>query len=173
MEMHERIKILRKNHLNLSQEAFGARLGVSRSVINNIERNCLARPEQKLSLIKLMCKEFGVNEEWLHTGEGEMFAKQATFSLDEFVRERGGSELEFEFLKAYFELDKDVRHQFVNHFVAHFTNLNKTTAAEPDPKDVSTEAEEAAYRKALGIAENTGSSALSTTEGTGSKASNQ
>ena len=49
MEMHERIKNLRKNHLKLTQEAFGERLGVSRSVINNIERNVLARPEQKLS----------------------------------------------------------------------------------------------------------------------------
>ena len=55
MEMHDRIKALRKNYLNLSQEAFGQRLGVSRSVINNIERNALARPEQKLSLIRLMC----------------------------------------------------------------------------------------------------------------------
>lgn len=53
MEMHDRIRELRKNHLNLSQEAFGERLGVSRSVINNIERNALARPEQKLSLIRL------------------------------------------------------------------------------------------------------------------------
>lgn len=63
MEMYERIKDLRKNHLKLSQEAFGGRLGVSRSVINNIERNVLARPDQKLSLIKLICKEFSVNED--------------------------------------------------------------------------------------------------------------
>lgn len=53
MEMHERIKELRKNHLHLSQTEFGEKLGVSRSVINNIERNALARPDQKLSLIKL------------------------------------------------------------------------------------------------------------------------
>jgi len=68
MEMHDRIKALRKNYLNLSQEAFGQRLGVSRSVINNIERNALARPEQKLSLIRLMCKEFNVREEWILNG---------------------------------------------------------------------------------------------------------
>ena len=60
MEMHERIKELRKEHLHLSQTEFGEKLGVSRSVINNIERNALARPDQKLSLIKLMCNVFNV-----------------------------------------------------------------------------------------------------------------
>lgn len=73
MKMHERIKKLRKEYLKLSQAEFGDKLGVSRSVINNIERNVLARPDQKLSLIKLMCKEFNVNEEWLREGTGDMF----------------------------------------------------------------------------------------------------
>lgn len=73
MEIHERIRMLRKKYLNLSQEEFGRRLGVSRDTIGNIELNRLARPEQKLSLIKLMCKEFGVNEEWLLHGLGEIF----------------------------------------------------------------------------------------------------
>ena len=53
MELHERIKELRKNYLHMSQTDFGERLGVSRSVINNIERNVLARPDQKLSLMKI------------------------------------------------------------------------------------------------------------------------
>ena len=74
MEIHERVKELRKKYLKMSQTAFGERLGVSRSVINNIELNVLARPEQKLSLLKLICKEFSVSEEWLLNGTGEMFA---------------------------------------------------------------------------------------------------
>lgn len=76
MEVYERIRQLRKEILKLSQTDFGNRLGVNRDVINNIENNRLARPDQKLSLIKLMCKEFGVNEEWLLTGEGEPFPKK-------------------------------------------------------------------------------------------------
>ena len=47
MEIYERIKELRKVHLKLSQEKFGDMLGVNRDVINNIERNRLAKPEQK------------------------------------------------------------------------------------------------------------------------------
>ncbi len=74
MEVYERIKELRKNTLKMSQAAFGERLGVNRDVINNIENNRLSRPEQKLSLLKLICKEFSVSEEWLLNGNGEMFA---------------------------------------------------------------------------------------------------
>lgn len=73
MEIHERIKELRKKHLKMSQTAFGERLGVSRSVINNIELNVLARPEQKLSLYKLICSEFNISEEWLLNGTGDMW----------------------------------------------------------------------------------------------------
>lgn len=74
MEIHERIWELRKKHLKMSQTAFGERLGVSRSVINNIELNVLARPEQKLSLYKLICSEFNISEEWLLNGVGDMYA---------------------------------------------------------------------------------------------------
>jgi DNA-binding XRE family transcriptional regulator len=74
METYERVKELRKNFLKMSQTAFGQRLGVSRDVIKNIELNALAKPEQKLSLLKLICKEFSVSEEWLLNGNGEMFA---------------------------------------------------------------------------------------------------
>lgn len=74
MEIYERIKKLRKNHLNMSQTAFAERLGVSRSVINNIELNTLARPDQKLSLYKLICSEFNVREEWLLNGVEPMYA---------------------------------------------------------------------------------------------------
>lgn len=73
MEVYERIRILRKEVLKMSQEAFAERLGVSRSVIKNIELNALARPDQKLSLYKLICSEFNISEEWLLNGAGDMW----------------------------------------------------------------------------------------------------
>lgn len=72
MEIYERIRELRKKHLKMSMEVFGKRLGVSRDTINNIELNRLARPDQKMSLYKLICSEFGVSEEWLLNGTGDM-----------------------------------------------------------------------------------------------------
>ena len=73
LNIGERIEILRKD-LSMSRRVFGEKLGVSESVIVNIEYDRLKRPDQKESLYKLICKEFNVNEEWLRTGNGEMFA---------------------------------------------------------------------------------------------------
>lgn len=74
MEINERIRELRKT-LNMSQTDFAKQLGTTRDVIGNIEYDRLKRPDQKETLYKLICKEFNVNEEWLRTGEGEMFAE--------------------------------------------------------------------------------------------------
>jgi len=72
MELHERIKEIRK-HFRLNQTEFGARLGVSRDVIKNIELDRLKKPEQKEPLLKLICREFDVSENWLRFEDGEMF----------------------------------------------------------------------------------------------------
>ncbi len=116
MEVYERIRELRKNHLHLSQTDFGDKLGVSRSVIKNIELNALARPDQKLSLIKLICKEFSVNEDWLLNGNGPIFAGPDTFSLDDFLKQRDATELEIQIVKTYFDLDIKTREMLVEHF---------------------------------------------------------
>lgn len=120
--MHERIRELRKKHLHLTQSEFGERLGVSRAVIKNIELNVLAKPEQKLSLIKLMCKEFSVNEDWLLNGIEPIFVQPDSFSLDQFAKEHGCTELELEIMKAYFELDQGTRLAVVNHFKERLTS---------------------------------------------------
>lgn len=72
MEINERIRELRKS-LNMSQTEFAKQLGTTRDVIGNIEYDRLKRPDQKESLYKLICKEFNVRDEWLRTGNGEMF----------------------------------------------------------------------------------------------------
>lgn len=67
--MNGRIKEVRKS-LDLSQEEFGKRLGVSRGVVVNIELN---RAEIKPLFIEHLCSVFNVNKEWLFSGYGEMF----------------------------------------------------------------------------------------------------
>lgn len=69
--MNERIRELRK-HLNLTMEAFGSRIGVSKSTISNIENGNREATEH---MIKSICREFGVDYMWLTSGEGEMFVE--------------------------------------------------------------------------------------------------
>ena len=67
--LNERIVLLRKDK-GMTRASFGEKLGVSGDVINNLERG---RVEIKEQMILLICKTFDVNEEWLRTGEGEMY----------------------------------------------------------------------------------------------------
>lgn len=67
--MNERVKQLRKA-LKLSQEVFGKQLGVTGAGISKIESKDRNLTPQ---MVILLCQQFGVNEIWLRTGEGEMF----------------------------------------------------------------------------------------------------
>lgn len=70
--LKDRIKKIRKE-LDLTQQEFADRIGVKRGGIANYE---IGRNEPTDSVISLICREFNVNEDWLRTGEGEMFIKQ-------------------------------------------------------------------------------------------------
>ena len=68
--MNERLKQLRK-HLNLTQTEFGKHIGMSRDAIAGYERGVnVSEPT-----IRLICKEFDVNYNWLVNGNGSMFVE--------------------------------------------------------------------------------------------------
>lgn len=67
--MHERIKYLRKT-LDLTQQEFSDRIGVKRGAVANYE---VGRNDPTDSVVALICREFGVSEQWLRYGTGEMF----------------------------------------------------------------------------------------------------
>ena len=124
--MHERIKTLRKECLGLTQEAFGKELGVSRSVIKNIELNCLVRPEQKEPIYKLICSTFNVNEEWLYKGIGNIF-KNADDELVDYIADITMGEDEFiqNFIRNYMGLS-DASKEIVRNL---FSNEEKNKGA--------------------------------------------
>lgn len=67
--INDRILLLRET-LGLSRKAFGEKIGVSDSVIKNIDYNVT---EPKPLLIQQICKVYNVDPDWLETGEGDMF----------------------------------------------------------------------------------------------------
>lgn len=68
--MKDRLFYLRKTVLNLSRAKFGKPVGMSDGEIKNIE-NGFTRLKEKM--IPLICKEYNVREEWLRTGQGDIF----------------------------------------------------------------------------------------------------
>lgn len=67
--MKDRIKSLRKD-LGLTQEKFAERLNIKRNTIANYE---IGRNEPIDAVVSLICREFNVNEDWLRTGQGDMY----------------------------------------------------------------------------------------------------
>ena len=72
MSINDRIKQLRKS-LNLSQTDFGKKLGVSRDVINNLDRSVV---DPKPLMLDHICSVYNVNPDWLMHGTGEMFLER-------------------------------------------------------------------------------------------------
>ncbi len=71
MTIGERIRQVRKNSdAKMTQQAFGARLGVSMAVVTSYELNRVSPPEPT---IRLICSTYGVDYDWLKYGEGEMY----------------------------------------------------------------------------------------------------
>ena len=67
--MNERLKELRIT-LKMNQEEFGKWLGISKSGISDIESGRRKVTDQH---ILMLCSHHDVNEEWLRTGNCEMF----------------------------------------------------------------------------------------------------
>lgn len=70
--LNERVKQLRKA-LDLTMEKFGEKIGVKKSAISLIESGRNSLTEQ---MIKAICREFDVDEEWLRNGTGSMFIER-------------------------------------------------------------------------------------------------
>lgn len=71
--MKDRIKAIRKavsKEKTITQIEFGEKIGVKGNTITNYE-NGLRTPSD--AVLKAICREYNVNEDWLRTGEGEMF----------------------------------------------------------------------------------------------------
>ena len=83
--MNNRLKDVRKA-AKLSQDDFGQRIGVTGTALSRWESGDRKIPD---SAILNICREFGVNETWLRTGYGEMFAPRTREAeLGELIRTR-------------------------------------------------------------------------------------
>ena len=73
-EIKDRIKKLRRQ-LDMTQDDFSKKLGLARNSIASYETG---RREPTNAIVVSICREFGINEIWLRTGEGgddNMFTK--------------------------------------------------------------------------------------------------
>lgn len=105
MTQGERVLEIRKV-LGLTMDKFGEKLGVQKSAISKIEKDKVNLSDQ---MVKLICREYNVNYDWLMDEAGEMFSDLPQTVLDELCSQYELDDLDRFIVELYVGLPKDVR----------------------------------------------------------------
>lgn len=108
MSVGKRIKELRKDHLHLNQTDFGAPLGLTYSAIGGYEKEIRGVSD---ATILSICREYGVREEWLRDGAGDVFASGQVPStiVSNLAQEYDLDLMDQNLIAEYLKLDKQSR----------------------------------------------------------------
>lgn len=145
MTLGERIKKVRKD-LDLTQQAFADRLGMKRNSIAQVE---MGRNTSDQTIISI-CREFGVSEEWLRTGAGEMFIPSTEKSVDELIQEHGLDDLDRQIIMEFIKLkpeDREAVKRYVRNLAQHLPTVNQV--AQPMTIEQEARAEADRYYEQL------------------------
>jgi len=115
MSVNERVRHLRKDLLGLEQKEFAAALGLGQSAVSMMETKTGVSDRN----ISVICERWGVREEWLRSGEGDVFRREPPIS----ALLRGApfgcrAELEKAAVRAFAALPADAREVVLREFGA-------------------------------------------------------
>ena len=103
--MRERIKQLRKLK-GLNQTEFGAKIGLSQKAVANIETGATSITQRNFDAI---CREFGVNPDWLRDGVGEIFVETREALIQSVAGEYELTPDETALLRTFLDLEPQYR----------------------------------------------------------------
>lgn len=129
--MKDRIREVRE-HFGLSMEKFGSRIGIGKASISLLESG---KNNPSVQTITLICREFGVNEQWLRTGEGEMLEQTRASVLDRLSTEYDLSREQRSVIEAFLDLDpqeRDVILKYVHNVFDRSAESAAQSTAIPD-----------------------------------------
>lgn len=113
--MNDRFKKIRI-YFNKTQEEFANSINIkSKAHISALESGKRSITDR---IISDVCAEYNINEEWLRNGIEPMFIEPDTFSLDEYVKQKGATDFELEIIKSFFEMDPEIRKAATEQFKA-------------------------------------------------------
>lgn len=184
--MKERIRKLRKE-LDMTQQQFAERIGVKRNSYANYETG---RNTPIDAVIKSICREFNVNEEWLRTGNGEMFMASPSTALDILKVAYELSDGDYALIEKFVNLKAEKRTAALDFILQVAETMRSSeigaSLADQKPREMSIDekveqyrqslmldamhkenritATEAAYEKSLGIAPKKASTVSNTIE---------
>lgn len=118
LNIHERVKYLRKEKLKITQEQFGKPLGLTRANIANIEAGRITVTER---VILGVCEKYNIREEWLRTGKGEIF--ETLEDEDEYMKaatelKLDGDKLAMQAVIKYWRMPKEQKEAFKDYILS-------------------------------------------------------
>ena len=134
MNINQRIKEVRKA-LKMNQDEFAEVLLITQTGVSAIE---IGRRYPTDRNISLLCQKLHVSEEWLRTGEGEMFAHGESDFINGLVDKYTMGEYGRKMLETFVTLPKAERDYFST-FVHDFVEAYKLDNAADEEADLDRE----------------------------------
>lgn len=134
--MKSRIHAVRAQ-ADLTMAEFAKRIGMTTSSISLFESG-KATPSDRTVLS--ICREFGVNEHWLRTGEGEMFEQTRETVLDRLAAEYSLDKEQVSVIENFLDLSPQER----TAFLAYMRKVFGPAAAQQPPRRVDVSGDVAA-----------------------------
>lgn len=134
--MKSRIHAVRAQ-ADLTMAEFAKRIGMTTSSISLFESG-KATPSDRTVLS--ICREFGVNEHWLRTGEGEMFEQTRETVLDRLAAEYSLDKEQVSVIENFLDLSPQERAAFL----AYMRKVFGPAAAQQPPRRVDVSGDVAA-----------------------------
>lgn len=146
MSLGERLREFRKS-LKLTQREFGDRLQLKPNSIAQIEGGRNTSDQT----IRMICREFGISEEWLRTGVGDMYAPKEEDALDELVKQRKLSDPDRILIEKFLNLKPAEREAVIKYITELAEKINATKALETAEEIAPTKIEQEARAEANAI----------------------
>ena len=131
--MQTRITSIRR-YFGLSMEAFGSRIGLTKSMVSRMESGNNQPTERTLISI---CREFNVNEEWLRTGAGEMLLPESTDILSQLAAEYHLSRGAYIAVEKFVKLKPEIQTEILNYFTEVALALHSSTSSDSITKPLA------------------------------------
>jgi len=116
--------------MGIKKTEFARRLKISDSSVSTM---CSGKSKPSGQTITMICYEFGIDENWLRTGAGEMYAPKAENELERLVLSRGQSRRAYIAIEKLLSLKPEVMEGVIDYCLA----VADTLRHEEKSKNVS------------------------------------
>lgn len=138
MTIGDRIKKIRRE-FDLTQEAFASRIGSVQNTITGYESG---RRNPSAPIISLICREFGVNEQWLRDGIGDIYIPDPNNELEALAGKYKLSVADQTLIEKYISLKPEARKAVLQFMTDVAASLNKSDSPYSDIPDTPEELEQ-------------------------------